>query len=240
MWGASDPSKVSIETNTVNFGSGNPSYANAMVTTQAAGDVYIVAQSNGKCGATILHITEATQNDFTIGSERYTSGIILTPVSTGQLAHLDGGNDVACTNCHGPTAMNASYQTVEHTPLQTGGFSDDDLIGIFTMGMVPPGGYFDNSIVRQNRWAMFHRWTMTPDQAKGMVVYLRSLTPAPQTGKPNLPIRMRDGGGGPPPMNDAGGDVGGPGPGTEGGSGDDSSTDSGGDAPPPQGESGAD
>ena len=29
------------------------------------------------------------------------------------------------------------FRTVAHTPEQTGGFSDEELVNIFTMGMVP-------------------------------------------------------------------------------------------------------
>jgi hypothetical protein len=193
MWSASDPSKVSFSPGSVDFGTG-PAYANAMVTTQGSGQVYIVATMGSQCGAAVLNISEATESDWQIGSGRYNMGTLLMQVSTGQLEHLDGGDQAACTSCHGPTAMGASYKTVEHTPEQTGGFTDDDLIGIFTMGMVPPGGTFDSTIVRQTTWSRFHQWAMTPDQARGVVVYLRSLTPAPQMGMSNLPPRNYDGG----------------------------------------------
>jgi hypothetical protein len=213
-WVASDSSKVSISPGTVDFGTGS-AYASAMVTTQGVGDTWIVATKGTQCGAAILHISQSSDDDWKIGNDRYNNGTLLQRVGNGQLAHLDGGAQAACTNCHGPNATMASYATVEHTPEQTGGFSDDDLVGIFTMGMVPPGGYFDNSIVRQQTWARFHQWDMTSDEQKGVVVYLRSLTPAPQKGMANLPPRTYDGGRGP-----GGGDGGGPGPGP----GDDAST----------------
>jgi hypothetical protein len=86
---------------------------------------------------------------------------------------------------------------VQHTPEQTGGFSDADLMGIFQMGVVPTGGYFDTKIVSYAQWQQFHKWDVG-DSAKGLVVYLRSLTPAMQTGVPNFGGRfdggVRDGG----------------------------------------------
>jgi hypothetical protein len=63
----------------------------------------------------------------------------------GSFYERDGGT--ACTNCHGPTATNGPYRDVSHTPEQTGGFSDQELIGIFTGGMIPDGGYFDPSVI---------------------------------------------------------------------------------------------
>ena len=118
----------------------------------------------------------------------------------------DGGsvNRVACTNCHGPTA-NGPFKTVSHTPTQIGGFSDDQLKGIFN-GMWPTGSGnpFDTTIVPQQVWEGFHKWDMTDDEAVGVIVYLRALTPAPQTGSRNFGGAMpggRDGGAPRPPVD---------------------------------------
>ncbi len=230
-WTVSDPSKLAIVSGGVDFGM-DQGYASAMGTTQGVGDVIVVATKGTQCGATTLHISQASDDDWTIGNARYNMGTLLQRVSSGQLAHIDGGMDAACTNCHGPTAMNATYTTVEHTPEQTGGFSDSNLVGIFTMGVVPAGGYFDSSIVRQATWHRFHQWAMTPDQAQGVVVYLRSLTPAPQAGMANLPPRSYDGGGYPGGSSSGGGSGSSSGttPEPDSSTGDDSSA--GGDAPP--------
>ncbi len=57
----------------------------------------------------------------------------------------DGGT--ACTSCHGPTAVQFLFKDVQHTPEQTGGFSDNDLTNIILNGVVPDGGYFDPSVL---------------------------------------------------------------------------------------------
>jgi hypothetical protein len=115
----------------------------------------------------------------------------------------DGGAAPACTNCHGPTATGGVFQGIEHTPEQTGGFSDQVLTDIILNGIIPDGGYYDSTIIPYQFWTFFHRWTdMTPQQQKGIIVYLRSLTPSPQSGKFDFNGLMRDGGpggGGPPP-----------------------------------------
>jgi hypothetical protein len=95
----------------------------------------------------------------------------------------------ACTNCHG-TMSNGMlfgmtlFTDVQHTPEQTGGFSEDDLTNVFYNGTVPPGGYFDNSIVDYCIWHQLHTWTdiSTLEAQKGMRAYLRSLTPMEQVG----------------------------------------------------------
>ena len=127
-------------------------------------------------------------------------------------AGADAGDpqQAACTNCHGDNA-NGPFKDVAHTPEQTGGFSDDQLVGIFTQGNVPDGGYFDESIVPYQAWTRFHQWDMTDDEAKGVVVYLRSLTPEDQNGSANFGGK-RDGGPRPdggkkPPSTDASTDL---------------------------------
>ncbi len=179
-------------------------YAAAMFQTQAAGDVPIVVKYKGECGTTMLHITAATDQDWMIGNERYNNGTLLMRTTNGGLLRAvaqEGGTQAACTNCHGTQAMNANYSTVEHTPQQTGGFSDDELAAIFQQGVVPPGGYFDPVVIcgtgrnctveaAQMRWYTFHQWDVSTDQAKGLVVYLRSLTPSAQTGVPSVQPRM--------------------------------------------------
>jgi len=129
----------------------------------------------------------------------------------------DGGT--ACTTCHGPTATNFAFKDVQHTPEQTGGFSDDDLKNIILNAQIPDGGYFDPSVLRTTcdagstisgdmaacaqaaylEWQGFHKWVdITDDEMPGVIVYLRSLTPQAQTGTSNFGGGggKRDGGGG--------------------------------------------
>jgi hypothetical protein len=194
-WSASDPSMVALEPDSTTGG--------VMITMQKAGNVSIVATTGGLCGVAPLSITAATPADWMSGSDRYNTGVVLNRIPTMRgdagAMMVDGGTtqDAKCTDCHGDTASAGPFKTVQHTPEQTGGFSDDDLMNIFQMGVVPKGGYFDTTIVSYARWQTFHKWDVG-DSAKGLVVYLRSLTPAAQTGVPNFGGRydggVRDGG----------------------------------------------
>jgi hypothetical protein len=189
-WSLSDPSLADLQ-NDVNLGG-------VMITARKAGTVTVLASGGAACGTSELTITQASADDWMVGSMRYNNGIKLIGDVGGGRGRADAGapmTDVACTNCHGPTAAMGPYKTVAHTPEQTGGFSDEDLVNIFTKGMVPIGGYFDSSFVSYNRWQSFHRWDMSPAEAKGIVVYLRSLTPQSQTGMRG-DFGGRDGGGG--------------------------------------------
>jgi hypothetical protein len=202
-WSASDPTMVALEPDATTGG--------VMITTQKAGTVSIIASAGSLCGASLLTITASTADDWTAGSQRYNTGVDITRImptrpmmggnrDAGTDTSTDGGLEAACTSCHGDTAAGA-FKTVQHTPEQTGGFSDADLIDIFEHGIVPKGGYFDTSIVPYAFWQSFHRWSVGGSE-KGLVVYLRSLTPAAQTGAANFGGRLdggvrggRDGGG---------------------------------------------
>jgi hypothetical protein len=186
-WSLSDPSIGSLQTNE----------DGVMITVQKAGTANLIASAGSLCGSAPLTVSAATADHWMVGSARYTSGQVLTVGMggggvrpPGQGGGGDGGaggmgmatRDVACTSCHGDTATAGPFKTVSHTPMQTAGFSDDQLIKIFTMGQLPEGAYFDDTIVPRQQWSNFHRWTMTPEQATAMVVYLRSLTPESQKG----------------------------------------------------------
>jgi hypothetical protein len=191
-WSASDPAMVDI----VN----DATVGGVMISPRNSGTVSIVATAGAQCGTSLLTITAATPEDWTLGSMRYNNGVVLTGTVGGrQNPDAAVQKDVACTNCHGDTATANQYRTVSHTPEQTGGFSDEDLLNIFTKGMVPIGGYFDTSVVQYSTWRQFHNWQMSPQESKGIIVYLRSLTPQAQTGKRGDFGRRGDGGAVPPP-----------------------------------------
>lgn len=99
----------------------------------------------------------------------------------------------ACTFCHVPDGQmaangNMMQVDVEHTPTQTAGYSDEDLIKIFTMGVKPAGakfrvvngGGFLNDTAAARIYAMFHQWKVDETTQKGIVAYLRALTPKAQ------------------------------------------------------------
>jgi len=241
QWSVSDPSQAQLAPQTFD------NLPGVMITVQGlgtAGKLTVFAtKADGTCGAADLDITNATEDDWQIGNSRYNDGVALhlgppagfdgggfgggfeggrpeggmgpRTSDGGSFFEVDGGT--ACTNCHGPTATNGPYKDVSHTPEQTGGFSDDQLVQIITAGNVPDGGYFDPAVIDSRcddggtcadrayeRWHSFHQWTdIQPDQYKGIVVYLRSLQPASQAGTANFGGR-RDGGGGRPPMGGGG------------------------------------
>lgn len=151
-----------------------------------------VQSADGKCGSAPLTIDPALESDWEIGSARYNDG---TSLHLNGPPKADGGSPLesagvagpACTNCHGETATHGPYTDVSHTPEQTGGFSDSDLLNIIIHGTFPSNAAFDWSIVAYPVWQTFHQWTdIMPDQQKGIIVYLRSLTPEPQMGQPNF------------------------------------------------------
>jgi hypothetical protein len=185
-WNASDMSKVSLapDPNTGGIMITVNDSAPGMATGGPSVEVTITAQANGQCGSSILTITPAREDDdWHDGAVRYNNGIDLRP------AQADAGavdTMAACTNCHGQTATSGPFKDVSHTPEQIGGFSDSDLDQIIRNGTIPTGGYFDPAIVSMDKWHSFHRWQMTDEELRGLIVYLRGLAPMPQRGSANF------------------------------------------------------
>jgi hypothetical protein len=163
-----------------------------MITTRAAGDVQIIARAGALSGSLMLHITDATPEEWEIGEQRYNNEIAFPDPPDGGIMIPDGGftadggftggggfnipDNLSCRNCHGSTA---EALDVEHTPQQTGGYSDDELIAIFTMGTKPERAKFHTPFP-ESIYMRYHTWEATEDEKKGIVIYLRSLEPKTQ------------------------------------------------------------
>ncbi len=156
-----------------------------LLTMKRAGEVTITANARGECGTSTLHITAATEAQWQAGNARYNNMNPLPavpldggiPALSASKAFDPPGMPPACTGCHGVTATSSFFRTSSSTPQQTGGFSDQELIDIVTKGVVAGAG--DDTIIPPFVWTSFHTWSdIMGEQAQGMVVYLRSLSPA--------------------------------------------------------------
>jgi len=202
----------------------------------------VTVSAGGSCGQATLYVTQGTLGEFDAGVARYfQDGAAFNPRG----GEPDGGATTGCALCHVGTGTSADaghaglgFNDIAHTPEQAGGFSDQQLLDIIQNGVVPgwstdaaaaaDAGYFDPTIVdfRPNStpaegyaiWHSFHKWALTPEEAKGVILYLRSLTPTAQNGSADF------GGHGPPPdggyhHGSGGGGYGGSGSGGYGGHG---------------------
>jgi hypothetical protein len=142
-------------------------------------------------GEAALTISKASQTEWDAGEARYSNGMMITwmrPMmaamgegTCGLPVTIDLPKTSACGNCH--NSMNAF--SVEHTPTQTAGYSNEDLVNIFTTGAKPAGGTFNSPFLRNAPmpdciYKAFHTWEMTDDEKKGIVWKLRSIAPKVQ------------------------------------------------------------
>lgn len=171
-WTSSDPDAVYFDPGKVEFGDAGAPGAAAMITTRKVGEFTITASSGTSCGTTKLTVTQATAEERERGSNRYNNGVPL---------QLDGGRTPACNNCHGSTNPNQMLLDVQHTPQQTGGYSDEEMKNIFLKGEKPANGGC-RVVTPCGTWTSIHKWEVSDDEAKGIIFYLRSLEPAPQGG----------------------------------------------------------
>lgn len=169
QWEAEDPSMVDLVPNGDN---------GVMITTRKAGTTRIIARAGALSGSAQIHITEAAPTDWELGEQRYNNGVPLPNFDAAMAAGMGFSlsDDLSCRNCHGG---GADALSVEHTPQQTGGYSDEELIAIFTMGQKPPTAGWRSGIP-MFIYTMLHTWNATEEEKKGVVVYLRSLEPMTQ------------------------------------------------------------
>lgn len=205
---------VSIDPSAITWSLDDPDIADlaivpngVMLTIQKAGTATLIATAGTICGTSKLTVTKFDPDQWEIGSARYNNGEVLTrppggPPGSGVMSSGEP-IEAACTSCHGESATNGLFQTVAHTPAQTGGFSDDQLFNIITQAMLPDGAYFDEGIVSKQIWMSFHKWKMEGEQRQGIIAYLRSLTPSAQTGQFSF-ANLRPDGGFPMMMPDGG------------------------------------
>jgi hypothetical protein len=193
-WTASDATAVSFAP--------DPATGGTLLTIKSAAAVTtITAQLGANCGSAQLNVTSATEADWQAGNARYNNGV---PVYGGCIGEkvapllIDSGVTLppkpdggcpdagpACTGCHGDKPTGGFFQGVQHTPEQTGGFSDTALTDIFVNGLDPT---YDTSFLPYPYWHAFHTWSdiATPAERHAMVVYLRSLTPVDEEGGINF------------------------------------------------------
>jgi hypothetical protein len=159
-----------------------------MLTMRKAGSFKVYARSGNVMGVSDLHVTQATPEQWAMGEARYRNDVKINLMPPP--APADGGmpmgppmfdlpDNAACGNCHGDGAERLKIQ---HTPQQIGGFSDEQLVQIFTMGMKPAGSIF-KSMIPPFFYRAFHTWsTANAEETQALVVYLRSLEPKSQDG----------------------------------------------------------
>jgi hypothetical protein len=157
-----------------------------LITTKKPGTVKIIAKAGNLKASAPLEITEATADQWQEGSERYNNGIIR---QRGKRDGGGGGRDqdgggrgerkvdpsLACTNCHNKGGKGAD---VEHTPMQTAGYTDAELVSIFTEATKPDG--VPMRTTSKDKWQKMHKWAMEPSEKEGLIIYLRSLEPEAQ------------------------------------------------------------
>jgi hypothetical protein len=154
----------------------------AVVTVKKEGEVRITAKQGDDSGAVKVTITKYSDADWTAGSARFSKDVLAINAPAGQelnpiqLASPMGRNaDGACNTCH--TAQ-AKLFKIENGPLQTGGYSEEEVITIFTKGMKPEGAA-TRTMIPSFLWGMFHAWNVTDAEKKGLVAFLRTQQPRP-------------------------------------------------------------
>jgi hypothetical protein len=169
--------------------------AAVLLTTKKAGKTVIKVSGMTKRGVKVrgeaqLMIAQAKPEEWASGDERYSNGSAINTAVMGPSGGSSGPcglpttvsvpKDASCTNCHN----SSGGLSVEQTPTQTAGYSDDQLLEIVTQGVKPSGGFtgmfLKNTPMPDCLFKGIHSLTLNDDQKKGIVWKLRSLTPMKQ------------------------------------------------------------
>jgi hypothetical protein len=158
----------------------------ALVTVKKEGKVIITGVLGEDSGNVSLTIKAYTEDQWKTGQARYSkSELAIMPkdgaaVSAIALVDMTARNpNGACNTCH---TQQAQTLKIENGPTQIAGYSDDDLITIFTKGTKPEGASV-KTMIPPFIWGMIHAWTVTEEEKTGLIAYLRTQTP-----KANGPI----------------------------------------------------
>jgi len=174
----------------------------ATITIKKDGSTTITAKTDDDSGSAKLTVTKFTEAQWTLGEARYSKAelaIVPAPgeaVSLLALANPAAKRDAAgaCNTCH--TAQ-AKTLKIENTPTQIAGYSDQDLITIFTKGMKPPAAEM-KSRIPPIAWGMFHAWEVTEEEKAGLIAYLRTQPPKANPAMIDYGVTLCPGA--PPPM----------------------------------------
>jgi hypothetical protein len=173
------------------------------LTTKKTGTTTVSLTATTASGAKVrgeskLTITPASDEEWAKGDMRYSGGANIDfRAMFGGAMMMPGGpgvcglpfnimamlpKDASCTNCHNTSA---SAIAVEHTPTQTAGYSDEQLVSIFTQGQKPAGYQFNSVFLKMLPqpdcvYAMFHTWQIDEETKKGIILKLRSIEPKKQ------------------------------------------------------------
>lgn len=148
-------------------------------------EITIAVHSGELGGSAPIHVTIGTPEEWEMGEARYNNGVEYTIPDFDFAALLDPNfmppeppGDLACNNCH---TTGAKYFEIQHTPNQAAYYSDEDLVTILTEGKKPEGAPY--RILPENLehlYVQFHTWESSEEERKGLIMYLRSLTPEGQ------------------------------------------------------------
>lgn len=166
-----------------------------LLTTRKAGNTVVTVEAETKHGLKVqgsarLQITKADPAEWERGEARYNNNmpLFLDPAPGREEWGPTMAYDASCANCHNESTFFTGIPfTVEHTPQQTAGYSDEELIEIFTMAKKPKGSKFHSPFFeglpesyKEEAYAMLHTWVIAPEVERGIVYKLRSITPRAQ------------------------------------------------------------
>lgn len=169
VYGAKDPANVSVTaddpssatitpTKLKNVDPSADSGVYFMVEIKKAGTINLTAKSGSQTPAT------ASIDAAAYDAARWTQG---------ETRYMNAGSngDPACRSCH------VDGQAIDHSPATLASVADTDVGRIMTLGVKPSRATISTGCTDCSDAAKKHQWTLTDDERRGLIVYLRGLEP---------------------------------------------------------------
>lgn len=164
-WSSTDTSIVDLDPTHRTAGDGS-----VMITTKKAGTVKIIARTGRLAGSASLEITSYDPADCALGRMWYEGDIPDTGIMLPDPGFSPGSpTKASCSYCHSEVPGSTS---IEYTPMQTGGWSDQEVRQMFDGGIAPDGELNSGGAFRA-----FHRVALSRAELNGLLCYLRSIPP---------------------------------------------------------------
>jgi hypothetical protein len=168
----------------------------AMVTIKKDGSVTIKGELGEDSGNVKINIKKYTEAEWTAGQARYSKPELAiktmgnaAPSAISLLNPMNREPNGACNTCH---TSQAKVLKIENGPQQIAGYSDDDLVTIFTMGKKPEGASV-KTMIPAFLWGTIHAWTVTDAEKPGLIAFLRTQAPKPNPNPIDYGVKSCDG-----------------------------------------------
>ena len=128
-----------------------------LVEVKKAGSLKLTAKASGQSASATVSVAEYEAAQWETGRTRY--------------ENAGANGEPACASCH------VNGKAIDNSPAALASVTDADVGRIMTLGVKPSRATISTGCTDCSEAAKKHQWTLTDDERRGLIVYLRALDP---------------------------------------------------------------